>query len=209
MEDEKNTTEGRDFVPAAPQQDYTPSIKSKDENIGRSDTLEDVELGHRAIYIATGAAADLSQEHRDYLIARYGTLDLNPIPDMGDQDPYNWRQSKVSAACVSILDAALIDVSIENNQPRSCCSCSHDSDLDRRGRHPGILGHCRLLEHHTESSLVSEFYPDCYSGRSAVLLEAHFHPLRAPPYLADLLDVRLRGESRLCMEQHLCADGCV
>ena len=36
----------------------------------------------------------LSREHKDYLLRRYGTLDLDPIPDMNDADPYNWPQSK-------------------------------------------------------------------------------------------------------------------
>lgn len=208
MEDEKNTTEGRDFVPTAPQQAYTPSIKSKEENLGRSDTLEDVELGHRATYIATGEAANLSQEHRDYLIARYGTLDLNPIPDIGDQDPYNWRQSKVSQL-VYRYPSSTIDESIENNQSRSCCSCSHDSDIDSSSSHPCILGHCRLLGHHTEPSLISKLNPNRYSGRSAVFLETHIHPLWTPSYLADFIHVRLCSESWVCLEQQLCADGCV
>lgn len=37
----------------------------------------------------------LSQEHRDYLLQKHGTLELDPIPDMTDHDPYNWTQSKV------------------------------------------------------------------------------------------------------------------
>ncbi|KAL1846962.1 hypothetical protein Daus18300_014092 [Diaporthe australafricana] len=37
---------------------------------------------------------NLSDEHRDYLIQRHGTLDLDPIPDMSDADPYNWSQKK-------------------------------------------------------------------------------------------------------------------
>lgn len=37
---------------------------------------------------------DLSDEHREYLLHRHGTLDLDPIPDMSDADPYNWSQKK-------------------------------------------------------------------------------------------------------------------
>ena len=36
------------------------------------------------------ATARLSPAHRDYLIQRHGTFDLDPIPDMGGADPYNW-----------------------------------------------------------------------------------------------------------------------
>lgn len=37
---------------------------------------------------------NLSEEHKAYLMQRHGTLDLNPIPDMTDADPYNWSQRK-------------------------------------------------------------------------------------------------------------------
>ncbi|KUI53057.1 hypothetical protein VP1G_00452 [Cytospora mali] len=36
----------------------------------------------------------LSEEHRQYLLERHGTLDLNPMPDMSDANPYNWSQNK-------------------------------------------------------------------------------------------------------------------
>ncbi len=38
---------------------------------------------------------NLTQEHRDYLLQRHGTLDLDPIPYFGDADPYNWPMWKV------------------------------------------------------------------------------------------------------------------
>jgi hypothetical protein len=38
----------------------------------------------------------LAEEHRQYLMQRHGTLDLDPVPDMSDSDPYNWPKSKVS-----------------------------------------------------------------------------------------------------------------
>lgn len=36
----------------------------------------------------------LPAEYREYLLARHGTLDLDPIPDMSDADPYNWPHWK-------------------------------------------------------------------------------------------------------------------
>jgi hypothetical protein len=62
-----------------------------------------LELGQRSTYINTGAAAGLSQDHRDYLIQRHGTLDLDPIPSADPADPYNWPQWKKTAnlACVA------------------------------------------------------------------------------------------------------------
>lgn len=37
----------------------------------------------------------LSNEHRAYLSKRHGHLELDPVPDMSDADPYNWPQSRV------------------------------------------------------------------------------------------------------------------
>lgn len=36
----------------------------------------------------------LSEEHRQYILQRHGTLDLAPLPSMNDADPYNWPKSK-------------------------------------------------------------------------------------------------------------------
>nr|POE77569.1 efflux pump vrtl [Quercus suber] len=62
-----------------------------------------LELGTQATYITTVAAAALSQAHRDYLIKRHGTLDLDPIPSDDPADPYNWPKSKkvINLVCVA------------------------------------------------------------------------------------------------------------
>ena len=39
--------------------------------------------------------ARLSKLHRDYLMERHGTLNLDPIPAMDPADPYNWPEWKV------------------------------------------------------------------------------------------------------------------
>lgn len=46
-------------------------------------------------YIHGEPAVALSPEHREYLLHRYGTLDLDPIPGPGGADPYNWPAWKV------------------------------------------------------------------------------------------------------------------
>ncbi|KAJ5724818.1 hypothetical protein N7493_006546 [Penicillium malachiteum] len=38
--------------------------------------------------------AQLSKPHRDYLLERHGTLNLDPIPAMDPADPYNWPEWK-------------------------------------------------------------------------------------------------------------------
>ncbi|CEL01070.1 Putative Synaptic vesicle transporter SVOP [Aspergillus calidoustus] len=35
-------------------------------------------------------ASRLSQAHREYLLNRHGSLDLDPLPSADDDDPYNW-----------------------------------------------------------------------------------------------------------------------
>jgi hypothetical protein len=57
---------------------------------------EDIEpMKDRASYVQPETIDALSPEHREYLMQRHGTLALDPIPAMGDADPYNWTSSKV------------------------------------------------------------------------------------------------------------------
>lgn len=51
-------------------------------------------------------ANDLPPEYRDYLISRHGTVELDPLPDMTDADPYNWPKWKV---CLHQLDIISIE----------------------------------------------------------------------------------------------------
>ncbi|OJJ43656.1 hypothetical protein ASPZODRAFT_161530 [Penicilliopsis zonata CBS 506.65] len=65
---------------------------------------------------------NLSEEHRQYLLHRHGTLNLDPIPDMDDADPYNWPSWKkgVNLALVAFhammgtFTAACIMAAFEN-----------------------------------------------------------------------------------------------
>jgi hypothetical protein len=50
----------------------------------------------RATYLEPTEIANLSEEHRQYLLAKHGTLELDPVPSMTDADPYNWPSAKVS-----------------------------------------------------------------------------------------------------------------
>ncbi|KAB8298136.1 hypothetical protein EYC80_001892 [Monilinia laxa] len=68
-----------------------------------------------ATYIGDSTAA-LSEEHRQYLLSRHGTLDLDPLPSPSDADPYNWSNRKkvinlvlvAIHACMSTFTAAAI-----------------------------------------------------------------------------------------------------
>lgn len=71
-------------------------------------TAVDLELGPRATYITTGAAAGISQEHRDYLLNRHGTLDLDPVPSADPADPYNWPEWKKTANLICVAFHAMM-----------------------------------------------------------------------------------------------------
>lgn len=56
--------------------------------------LESANIGQTT----TSAVLDgsrLPKNHRDYLIKRHGTLELDPMPGTGPSDPLNWPEWKV------------------------------------------------------------------------------------------------------------------
>lgn len=59
------------------------------------DFVESVRADQVGTY-GDSVAARLPKAHRDYLLERHGTLELDPIPGMGPADPYNWPEWKVS-----------------------------------------------------------------------------------------------------------------
>lgn len=79
----------------------------------------------------------LSPEHREYLLARHGTLDLDPVPDMSDADPYNWPHWKKVVnlivvafhAMMATFTAASIQSAFENIAADLGCSLQRASYL--------------------------------------------------------------------------------
>lgn len=67
----------------------------------RVETPEYEEKG--ATYIENDETVSLSPEHREYLMQRHGTLELDPMPSMSPADPYNWPQWKVCCPrCITL-----------------------------------------------------------------------------------------------------------
>ncbi|KAF2096303.1 MFS transporter [Rhizodiscina lignyota] len=62
----------------------------KSEDVLNGSSHDEQEAQHVKTYIDDGGAADLSPEHREYLLQRHGTLNLDPIPSADPADPYNW-----------------------------------------------------------------------------------------------------------------------
>ena len=61
------------------------------------DLIESAGAGQAATY-EESLVARLPKAHREYLLERHGTLNLDPIPGMGPADPYNWPEWKVRRA---------------------------------------------------------------------------------------------------------------
>ncbi|OQV07371.1 FAD binding domain-containing protein [Cladophialophora immunda] len=59
-------------------------------------------------YLDRDEINSLRDEHKYYLLNHYGTLDLDPIPDLNDADPYNWPNSKKLANLVLIAFHAIM-----------------------------------------------------------------------------------------------------
>jgi hypothetical protein len=61
------------------------------------DLVESAGDGRAATY-SESVASRLPKAHREYLLERHGTLDLDPMPGMDPVDPYNWPDWKVSVS---------------------------------------------------------------------------------------------------------------
>ncbi|KAK2768317.1 hypothetical protein FQN54_000170 [Arachnomyces sp. PD_36] len=71
----------------------------------KGEEVELADLGQQQPASAGNSATDgLTQEHRDYIRRKHGTLDLDPIPDMADNDPYNWPAWKVLHSSLHIQE---------------------------------------------------------------------------------------------------------
>jgi hypothetical protein len=70
----------------------------------QEDRMEDLSnqkvIDEEASTPAPEALTELASQHREYLLQRHGTLELDPVPAMDDADPYNWPTWKVDASPV-------------------------------------------------------------------------------------------------------------
>lgn len=66
------------------------------------------ETGH--VETQLSEVASLSETHKKYLFDKHHTLELDPVPDLNDADPYNWPFRKVRGSRVpySMFDTLLI-----------------------------------------------------------------------------------------------------
>jgi hypothetical protein len=64
-------------------------------------------------------AGYLTTEHREYLLSRHKTIDLNPLPTMDPADPLNWSSLKV------LYSPSRKSTTAERYRKISTCSSSH------------------------------------------------------------------------------------
>jgi MFS family permease len=92
---------------------------SHEKDLGPDGLENNEDLEHAAThgtYLDEEEVSHLTQEHRQYLLHRHGTLDLDPLPTSSDADPYNWPAWKkvlnllfvAFHACMSVFAASAI-----------------------------------------------------------------------------------------------------
>ena len=96
MESKPETVEMRHVEGDGPGTDSTTTPTNETVHGGENNSI--MEKDHAVMDDANlehGIARNMSPEHRDYLMARHGTTDLNPLPTMDPADPLNWPSWKV------------------------------------------------------------------------------------------------------------------
>lgn len=78
--------------------------------------------------------SSLSPEHREYLQARHGMIDLDPVPDPTEADPLNWPKWKVK---ISLSKTTYANV-LENRQSHPRCISRLHGNIHRSEHHPSL-----------------------------------------------------------------------
>jgi hypothetical protein len=113
------------------------------------DLIESAGHGRAATY-EESVAARLPKAHRDFLLERHGTLELDPIPGMSAADPYNWPSWKVSLTPrksradftqtqVTSLGRVLMHEGLENDEPYPCGVPRLHGHIYRRCHHSRLF----------------------------------------------------------------------
>ncbi|KAM3080526.1 hypothetical protein ACMFMG_005472 [Clarireedia jacksonii] len=99
-----------------------PQMEPKDSSAPSVEYPKDINhtTTHATYY--EDSTAGISEEHKQYLLDRHGTLDLDPLPSSSPADPYNWAHRKkiinlvlvAIHACMSTFTASAIIPAYEN-----------------------------------------------------------------------------------------------
>ena len=157
------------------------------------DFVEKVEptLTH-ATYYPTNDIADLTPAHREYLLEKYGTLELDPIPDFGDADPYNWPSWKVRSPTELSNVCCLPGISAENHQPTARRLPRHDGHLYCCVHSGSIHTHRRRSWCEPYTSKLPNVSSNSHPWRSTAVLETVVQPLRTTAHIPHFSNLQSR-----------------
>lgn len=151
----------------------SPSV-GDDEKKDDSEFLEEADKNRTSI--SELAASHLSQAHREFLLQRHGTLELDPLPSASHADPYNWPSWKVKSPGVNIRASLIHEMQTETREPRPrCLPCLHVHVHSLH--HPRLRGDLRGPRSIHAKSQLSYLAADCCARRCASLLEAPVEPI--------------------------------
>ena len=152
----------------------------------------------RATYYPTNDIDNITPAHREYLLEKYGTLELDPIPDFGDADPYNWPAWKVRSPTQLKDISCLSGIIPENHQPSARRLPRHDGHLYRRIHSSSIHTHRRGSWCEPHTSKLPDFSPDRHSWGSATVLETLVQPLRTTSHIPDFSNLQSGWKCWMC-----------
>lgn len=149
----------------------------------------------------------LTEEHRDYLIKRHGTVDLDPLPSADPADPYNWPQWKkvVNLSCVAFHVSSGRSITLYR-----CPADTHagyDDHFHRLRHHSCFRGHCRRIRRITSQSRLSDLTTNRHPRLGTLVLEANRQSLRSSSCVAHQHYRIPCVQHRLCQEQLICYHG--
>lgn len=73
------------------------SSSTRSPSLDKPFGLDEAEKSQIAVHQEQAISEELSPEHREFLLSRHGTVDLDPIPSMDLNDPLNWPRWKKNA----------------------------------------------------------------------------------------------------------------
>lgn len=142
--------------------DNVPKNHHPDKKLGEHcEDVQDTEA--QALSSSSDATRALSQAHRESLMQRHGTLDLDPIPDPRDADPYNWPQWKVRNPSQYLATILTTYLRPETSQSHTRGHPRQHGHVHSRSNHPGLCEPRRGPGRLSPASVILDHHPNRHS----------------------------------------------
>ena len=160
----------------------------------------------------------ISREHSDYLLARHGTAELDPLPSMNDADPLNWPKAKASPlsrytyTLIMRTDSAVI---VEDIRARDGSFSGHDEYVHRSKYSERFRTDQHRLWRLFTNSILPCLVIHRSPRRSSVLLVSNRRSLGSPPGVSGIhghhgsWQHRLRSFTELQLHGWLSSSHCI